>query len=146
LASEGCRHSSCLPEIWKFRSRVASARLCFYSTAWACRHVPPRLVRNSDLWADLAAAGKDVFARAAALRRILQDTATFGNCGGSCSCGTCHAYIDPAWLARLPPPDQTEVGMLEYIIDPLPNSRLTCQLRLTDKLDGLTLRLPRTQI
>lgn len=69
-----------------------------------------------------------------------------GDCGGSCSCGTCHAYIDPAWLARLPPPDQTEVGMLEYIIDPLPNSRLTCQLRLTDKLDGLTLRLPHTQI
>lgn len=62
-------------------------------------------------------------------------------CGGMCSCATCHCYIDPAWLDRLPARlDEEEelLSELEYVRD---NSRLTCQLRFSEDLDGLTLTI-----
>ena len=69
-----------------------------------------------------------------------------GDCGGSCNCATCHAYIDADWVQRLSPAESMETGMLEYAIEPRANSRLTCQLWITGALDGLAIRLPRTQI
>ena len=62
-----------------------------------------------------------------------------GNCGGGAACGTCHVYVDPAWLERLPAPDSIESDMLELLEDTRrENSRLGCQIRLAEALDGLT--------
>lgn len=66
-------------------------------------------------------------------------------CGGACACGTCHCYVDAAWAQRLAPPTDSEAAMIDCVIAPRPESRLTCQLRLTDELDGLVLHLPAAQ-
>ena len=66
-------------------------------------------------------------------------------CGGFASCATCHGYVDEAWLTKLPPPDAAEAGMIECAYHVRPNSRLTCQLKVTPALDGLVLRLPVSQ-
>jgi ferredoxin, 2Fe-2S len=66
-------------------------------------------------------------------------------CGGCLSCATCHAYVDPEWLARLPPPSEEEKVMIECAIDVRPNSRLTCQLTVSDELDGLVVEVPASQ-
>ena len=68
------------------------------------------------------------------------------DCGGSCSCATCHCYVDDAWLARLPAPDGPERDMLECALDPRDNSRLACQIRMAPHSDGLIVRLPRSQV
>src|SRR3546814_3671750 len=65
-----------------------------------------------------------------------------GDCSGSCSCATCHLYIDEAWFDKLPPSDDIEQAMLEGAIDPGPTSRLGCQVIVTDELDGLVPRVP----
>ena len=67
-------------------------------------------------------------------------------CGGACSCATCHVYVDPGWLARLPPPEPIEDGMLDCVLDRRPNSRLSCQIRVRDELDGITVTVPDSQI
>lgn len=69
-----------------------------------------------------------------------------GECGGSCSCATCHVYIDEAWYGRLAPPDEMESGMLEGAVEPGPLSRLCCQIKVTDALDGLIARIPAGQV
>ena len=66
-------------------------------------------------------------------------------CGGSCSCATCHCYVDEAWLDRIPPPSGMEKDMLECVLEPRPNSRLSCQVVITEELDGLVVRLPESQ-
>lgn len=58
-------------------------------------------------------------------------------CGGACACATCHAYIADAWLSRLPPMEDMEDAMLDSAIERRPNSRLTCQIEVSDELDGL---------
>jgi 2Fe-2S ferredoxin len=68
------------------------------------------------------------------------------DCGGSCSCGTCHAYIDPAWQDRLPPVSESEGFMLEAVLEPAPGSRLCCQIPMTEALDGMIVRLPAEQL
>lgn len=68
-------------------------------------------------------------------------------CGGSCSCATCHVYVDEAFLGRLPAPGDDELGMLEAVAAPRrPNSRLSCQLLMCGELDGLRVALPETQV
>jgi len=66
-------------------------------------------------------------------------------CGGACACATCHVYVDPAWLGRLEPPEDMEVGMLETAWEPRSNSRLSCQIHVTQDLDGLTVVVPGKQ-
>jgi ferredoxin, 2Fe-2S len=66
-------------------------------------------------------------------------------CGGACSCATCHVYVDPPWFGRLLPPDAMEQGMLEGAIEPGPHSRLSCQIDVTEALDGMILRIPAGQ-
>ena len=61
-------------------------------------------------------------------------------CGGACACATCHAYIDDAWSARLPPMEDMEDAMLDAAAERRPTSRLTCQIRVTPELDGIELR------
>ncbi|MCL4776082.1 MAG: 2Fe-2S iron-sulfur cluster binding domain-containing protein [Gammaproteobacteria bacterium] len=62
-------------------------------------------------------------------------------CGGACACATCHAYVADDWLAKLPPPSDMEDAMLESARERRPNSRLTCQIELTDALDGLEVQV-----
>lgn len=68
-----------------------------------------------------------------------------GDCGGCCSCATCHGYVDPAWTDRLPAPSADETMMLDGALSVQPNSRLTCQITLRPELDGLVIRLPESQ-
>ena len=58
-------------------------------------------------------------------------------CGGACACATCHAYIDEDWVARLVDMDDMEDAMLDSALDRKANSRLTCQISMTDELDGI---------
>ena len=67
-------------------------------------------------------------------------------CGGACSCATCHVYVDEGWLGKLPEADALEDGMLECALERQPNSRLSCQLRIRDDLDGIVIRVPEAQI
>ena len=67
-------------------------------------------------------------------------------CGGACSCATCHVYVDPAWLDKLPRPQAQEDGMLDCVLDRRANSRLSCQIVLKDSLDGLVVRVADEQI
>ncbi len=66
-------------------------------------------------------------------------------CGGFANCATCHAYIDEAWLSKLPPPEQNEKDMIDCAFHIQPNSRLSCQIDVTPALDGLVVRLPISQ-
>lgn len=69
------------------------------------------------------------------------------DCGGACACSTCHVYIDPAWVEKLPAKDAMEEDMLDFAFEPNPDtSRLTCQIPVTEELDGLVVNLPSKQI
>ncbi len=68
-------------------------------------------------------------------------------CDGNAICATCHVYVDEAWLKKLGPVSEDEDALLDSTVSArLPNSRLSCQIRVTPALDGLTLRLPDRQI
>ncbi len=62
-------------------------------------------------------------------------------CGGACSCATCHVYVDEAWLGKLHPPQDEETAMLDEAFDVRANSRLSCQILYGPDLDGLTVTL-----
>jgi len=68
------------------------------------------------------------------------------DCGGACACSTCHVYVDPGWVDRLPPREDMESDMLDFAFEPQSNSRLTCQIKVTAELDGLVVRMPEKQI
>jgi len=81
-----------------------------------------------------------------ALMESLRDanTGVDGTCGGAMSCGTCHVFVDPTWAERLPPKSEDEAAMLEAIGEIVPLracSRLSCQLPMTDELDGIALEI-----
>ncbi len=67
-------------------------------------------------------------------------------CGGACSCATCHVYVEPEWLDKLPPPEPQEDGMLDCVLDRRPESRLSCQIVLREDLDGIVVRVADEQI
>ncbi len=75
----------------------------------------------------------------AALMTVLrdQDMGVAALCGGICSCATCHIYVDDAWYGKLKPPQSDETEILNDTPDRLPNSRLSCQIRLEVAHDGL---------
>ncbi|MDO8212561.1 2Fe-2S iron-sulfur cluster-binding protein [Conexibacter sp. CPCC 206217] len=67
-------------------------------------------------------------------------------CGGNMQCATCHVYVDEAWAERIPEADDDEDAMLDETVLPRqPTSRLSCQLRVSDAIDGLVVRLPERQ-
>lgn len=66
-------------------------------------------------------------------------------CGGACACATCHVYVDEAWIEKVGEPDTMEEDMLDFAADPGPTSRLSCQIKMTDELDGLVVRVPEKQ-
>jgi 2Fe-2S ferredoxin len=63
-------------------------------------------------------------------------------CGGACACSTCHVYIDEAWREKVGEPTPMEEDMLDFAYDVKPNSRLSCQIKVSDEFDGLTVRTP----
>jgi ferredoxin, 2Fe-2S len=69
-----------------------------------------------------------------------------GECGGNCMCATCHVYVEPEFLNRIPAAKGNEVAMLGIAAEgPKSNSRLSCQIKVVDELDGLIVRLPAKQ-
>lgn len=69
-----------------------------------------------------------------------------GDCGGACSCATCHVYVESAWLDKIGEKSAMEEALLEEVCDAQPNSRLSCQIKITEALDGLVVRLPAKQV
>ena len=67
------------------------------------------------------------------------------DCGGACACATCHVFVDPAWLDKLPKKEDMEETMLDFAPDMAANSRLSCQIKVTPALDGLVVRMPKSQ-
>ena len=69
------------------------------------------------------------------------------DCGGACACSTCHVYVHADWVAKLPDKDAMEEDMLDFAYEPNPErSRLTCQLKVSDAVDGLVVQMPEKQI
>ena len=68
-----------------------------------------------------------------------------GDCGGACACATCHVYVEDDWMGRLPPMEELERGMLAFAYDVRPNSRLSCQIKVGDAVEGLVVRIPERQ-
>jgi 2Fe-2S ferredoxin len=66
-------------------------------------------------------------------------------CGGACSCATCHVYVDDNWVGKTGQPGDVEKDMLECVLDPKDNSRLSCQVFVTDDMDGLVVTVPASQ-
>ena len=70
-----------------------------------------------------------------------------GTCEGAMACSTCHVYIDPAWVGRLPKKESMEEDMLDFAWNPdATTSRLTCQIKVTAEMDGLRVQMPEKQI
>lgn len=67
------------------------------------------------------------------------------DCGGACSCATCHTYIDDAWLGKVPEAQGMENDMLEYAFERRESSRLSCQMIISEDMDGMVLHLPSSQ-
>jgi len=96
--------------------------------------------------------GREQTLQAAAGASVMQVATEAGvpgivaECGGSAMCATCHVYVDPAWVGQLPAPLANELEMLECTAaDRLESSRLSCQIKLSDALDGLVIRIPDRQ-
>lgn len=66
-------------------------------------------------------------------------------CGGACACATCHVYVDAAWLEKTGKAASMEEDMLDFAFDVRPESRLSCQVKVTGDLEGLVLRVPAKQ-
>ena len=64
------------------------------------------------------------------------------DCGGECACATCHVYVEPEWQAKVGPQNDLERSMLGFAAAAEPNSRLSCQIKMTADLDGLVVRMP----
>ena len=96
--------------------------------------------------------GREIGFEAPAGVSLMQAATGFGlagivaECGGSAMCATCHVYVDPAWADKLPAPLSNELELLECTAaERLGNSRLSCQIKLTDAMQGLVVRIPDRQ-
>ena len=67
------------------------------------------------------------------------------DCGGACACATCHVYVDPTWAGKTGERNAMEESMLDFADNVEPNSRLSCQIKVTDEMDGLVVRMPENQ-
>ena len=67
------------------------------------------------------------------------------DCGGSMACATCHVCVEEKWLNKLPKPDEGEIDMIDMAFEPKKNSRLSCQLIVTEEMDGLEVTTPEKQ-
>jgi 2Fe-2S ferredoxin len=67
------------------------------------------------------------------------------DCGGACACATCHVYVDDAWSSKTGEKSAMEESMLDFAENVEPSSRLSCQIKVTDDLEGLVVRMPESQ-
>ena len=67
------------------------------------------------------------------------------DCGGACACATCHVYVAPEWLPKTGEKSAMEDSMLDFAESVEPNSRLSCQIKVSDELDGLVVTMPESQ-
>ena len=67
------------------------------------------------------------------------------DCGGSCACATCHVYVDDKWFDKLPKKENAEEDMLDQAFEPNKSSRLACQITVSEKFDGLIVKMPSKQ-
>ena len=67
------------------------------------------------------------------------------DCGGSMACATCHVYVEEKWFNKISKPEDAEIDMIDMAYEPKKNSRLSCQLIISDELNGLTVRTPEKQ-
>ena len=67
------------------------------------------------------------------------------DCGGSCACATCHVYVDEKWFNKLANKEDAEEDMLDMAFEPNKSSRLTCQITVSDDLDGMVVKMPSKQ-
>ena len=67
------------------------------------------------------------------------------DCGGACACATCHVYVDEAWMPKVGKAQSMEEDMLDFAFDVRENSRLSCQIKVSDEIDGITVRTPAKQ-
>jgi 2Fe-2S ferredoxin len=67
------------------------------------------------------------------------------DCGGACACATCHVFVDEAWVSKTGEKSAMEESMLDFAENVQDNSRLSCQIKVTEELDGLVVRLPESQ-
>jgi 2Fe-2S ferredoxin len=67
------------------------------------------------------------------------------DCGGACACATCHVYVDPNWQTKTGTKSAMEESMLDFAESVEDNSRLSCQIKVSDELDGLVVRMPESQ-
>ena len=67
------------------------------------------------------------------------------DCGGSMACATCHVYVDDKWFDKIPKAEDAEIDMIDMAFDPKKNSRLSCQIIVDDKLEGLEVTTPEKQ-
>ena len=67
------------------------------------------------------------------------------DCGGACACATCHVYVDAAWQGKTGTASAMEESMLDFAENVEDNSRLSCQIKVSDELDGLVVRMPESQ-
>lgn len=67
------------------------------------------------------------------------------DCGGNCSCATCHCIIDDTWIGKIGTADEVELSVMESAIEPQPNSRLSCQIKVTDDLEGAIIHVPEAE-
>ena len=100
------------------------------------------ITHDGEPWAVEARVGESVMAAAVAAGVPGIDA----DCGGGCSCGTCHVIVDPAWIDRAGPPGPMEEGMLDFVPERCETSRLSCQISIDNALDGLIVRLPEFQM
>ena len=97
-------------------------------------HVTDRDGNNHEIEATVGFTIKEVIAKNLALDH-------FGDCGGCCACATCHVYVDEAYADKLNTKDEDEKDMLEMSSDQRPNSRLGCQVSITEDMDGMKLEV-----
>ena len=67
------------------------------------------------------------------------------DCGGAMACATCHVYVEENWFNKLPKAEDAEIDMIDMAFEPKKNSRLSCQIVVSDDLDGLTVNIPSKQ-
>jgi 2Fe-2S ferredoxin len=67
------------------------------------------------------------------------------DCGGACACATCHVYVEPEWLEKVGKRNEMEEDMLDFAFDVRDNSRLSCQIKITDAINGLVVKVPEKQ-
>ena len=67
------------------------------------------------------------------------------DCGGACACATCHVYVEPEWIEKTGTSSPMENSMLDFAENVEENSRLSCQIKVTDEMDGLRVKMPESQ-